>query len=159
MIFLASKMAKLSSFFLTLGKWATALYLSCAWWMDPFILSLTSFFFVVGWNGTSYHLWLSFLLLREHQLLKRQLSYAYSKELKSYQLHLPHRCQSSLHVFKSGVSNDSFVDSLPFLILTPGGLNSLSAGKSLIYLHTFPFSVPPSQVRWFCDKEQGSKSL
>lgn len=64
-----------------------------------------------------------------------------------------------MHVFKSDVSNDSFVDSLPFLILTPGGLNSLSTGESLIYLHTFTFPVQPSQVRWFCDKEQGSKSL
>lgn len=83
MIFLVSKIAKLSSFFLAWGKWVTALYFYCAWWMGPFTLSPLLLFFVVGWNGTSYHLWLSFLLIRYHHLLKRKLSYAYSKESKS----------------------------------------------------------------------------
>lgn len=146
MIFLVSKIAKLSSLFGIRKMSDSPLFVLCM--MDGSLHPLCLLFFVVGWNGSSYHLWLSFLLIRYHHLLKRKLSYAYSR-VKMYQLRLPHRCKSIMHVFKSDVSNDSFVDSLPFLILTPGELNSLRTGKNLIYWTTFPFPVQPSQVRWF----------
>lgn len=55
-----------------------------------------------------------------------------------------------MYIFKNEIFNDSFLESLPFVILTTGRLNSLSPGKkNIIHSNTFPFPVQSSQITWF----------
>lgn len=138
MISWVSKIAK-QFLFLTLGEWVTAFYLYCAWWMDPFIVSLLlPLLFIIGWNWTVYHLWVGFLLMR----------YPYPMLIpksQTYQLHLPHRRTSAQVKYLMSL----FLILCLLLPQLQGAKTHSVLGTNLVGLNTFPFAVQSFWVRWF----------
>lgn len=83
--------------------------------------------FLYNWMELNYLPPLSWLFAHEVPL-----SNAYTKEPN-----ISITSSSQTYTFMSEIFNDSFLDSLPFLSLTPRVLNSLSPGKNLNGLEHF----------------------